>query len=243
MVLCSDWVQGTLLDSTKPGIGGTPLMLHHVFREDPRTSLLLATLLSEGTLTFSSSEQFGRRFPPEGIQLLSARWSGSWEVLQGSILTLSWDPALPYVFWSPPSHFTLWLPGSTRPPGHCSPKLSLVITQMLSEAIAEHHAKQLVQKEYSANLLCQKAKKKKTNTFVWLHSCKSWLLLFWTVFGLVSSHISAQSSSPWVTRAYVATSTTIKMSLFIPQETSLYLHNYPEKHSRARLCDQLHCTQ
>lgn len=128
MVLSPDWVQDTLLDSTKQGIGGTPLMLHHVSREDPRTSLFLATLLSEGTLTFSSCEQFGRRFPPEGIQLISAWWSGSWEVLQGSILTLSWDPAPPYVFWSLPSHFTLWLPGSTGSPGHCSPKLSLVIT-------------------------------------------------------------------------------------------------------------------
>lgn len=97
MVLCSDWVQGTLPDSTKQGIGGTPLVLHHMSREDTRTSFFLTAPLPEGTLTFSSCEQFCRCFPPEGILLLSAWWSSSWEVLQGSILTLSRDPAPPCV--------------------------------------------------------------------------------------------------------------------------------------------------
>lgn len=143
------------------------------------------------------------------------------------------------VFWSLPSHFTLWLPGSTGPPGHCSPRVSLVVTQMLSEAISEHHAKQLVQKKYSANLVCQKAKK--TNTFVWLHSCKSWLVLFWTVFGLVSSHSTVLISLGY--KSLCSNKHHDKNVSVYPPRSSLYLHNYTRKHSRAWLCDQLHCTQ
>lgn len=85
---------------------------------------------------------------------------------------------------------------------------------MLSEAISEHYAKQLVQKEYSANLVCQKAKKL-THLFDCIHVRVGW---FYSEQYLVFLAHIAQSSSPWVTRAYVATSTTIKMCLFIPQD-------------------------
>lgn len=178
----------------------------------------------EGTLTFSSCEQFSDLPSWENspsfclmIRQLGGPAGPCHSPYPGSSPTLCSDPTA--------LTLPLWLPGSTGPPGHCSPKVSLVVTQMLSEAISEHYAKQLVQKEYSANLVSQKAKKL---TFVWLHSCKLWFL-FWTVFGLLSSH--CWSSSPWVTRAYVATSTTIKNVSVYPPRSSLYLHNYPGKPS------------
>ena len=108
-------------------------------------------------------------------------------VPQGSILTLSWDPAPTCVFSFWPSQVTPWLPETTGP--HCAQVLQ---SQPCHYADAVRGRVwtpcQNNQSRRNIRSICLVRKPKK-KTFVRLNSCKSWFVLFLAEFSLVGWRI------------------------------------------------------